>query len=112
MEYLGQLGRVLSRAVLAPILQMRHTGTGAGDTFAGGFMGFLASVGAGLGDADADSIRRAGVVGSAMASFTVEDFGLDRLRDLSQDEINDRFRAFTELTSFQPLEIGQSLQVR
>ena len=85
--------------------------TGAGDTFAGGFLGYLASVGAGLSADDADSIRRAGVVGSVMASFTVEDFGLDRLRNLSHDEINERFRAFTDLAHFQPLG-GEGLPTR
>ena len=85
--------------------------TGAGDTFAGGFLGYLAAVGAGLSADDADSIRRAGVVGSVMASFTVEDFGLDRLRNLSHDEINERFRAFTDFAHFQPLD-GDGLPTR
>ena len=83
--------------------------TGAGDTFAGGFMGYLAAVGAGMSDDDGDAIRRAGVVGSVMASFTVEDFGLDRLRNLSHEKINDRFDAFTDLTRFEPLGSGQGL---
>ncbi len=83
--------------------------TGAGDTFAGGFVGYLAAVGAGMGDDDGDAIRRAGVVGSVMASFTVEDFGLDRLRNLSHEKINGRFNAFTDLTRFRPLGSGQGL---
>ncbi len=83
--------------------------TGAGDTFAGGFIGYLAAVGAGVDEDDGDAIRRAGVVGSVMASFTVEDFGLDRLQNLTSKEINDRFKAFTDLTHFQPLEDGQGL---
>jgi sugar/nucleoside kinase (ribokinase family) len=83
--------------------------TGAGDTFAGGFIGYLAAVGAGVGNDDGDAIRRAGVVGSVMASFTVEDFGLDRLRNITNKEINDRFKAFTDLTHFQPLDGEQGL---
>ncbi len=68
--------------------------TGAGDTFAGGFMGALASADAN----DALSMRRAVVVGSVMASFTVEDFSLNRLRRLTQPEIAERVAAFQELT--------------
>ncbi len=83
--------------------------TGAGDTFAGGFMGYLAAVGAGVDEDDGDAVRRAGVVGSVMASFTVEDFGLDRLRNLTHKEINGRFDAFTDLAHFQPLSNGQRL---
>lgn len=70
--------------------------TGAGDTFAGGFMGYLASTN-NLSDA---SIRKATVFGSVMASFTVEDFSLNRLRKLSWPEVEERFRRFQALTSF------------
>lgn len=82
--------------------------TGAGDSFAGGFLGYLASVD----DTGADAIRRAAVVGSVMASFTVESYGLDRLRSLSASDIDARFDAFVELTRFHPLGGGQGLPVR
>lgn len=68
--------------------------TGAGDTFAGGLMGEIARSG-GLSEA---SLRRAIVYGSVMASFVVEDFGLGRLRELTQDEIEKRYRQFVSLT--------------
>lgn len=70
--------------------------TGAGDTFAGGFMGAVAAAGA----TDSDTLRRAVIFGSAMASFCVEKFSLDRFRDLSRDEIDERFEAFRSLTRF------------
>lgn len=73
--------------------------TGAGDTFAGGFVGYLAATG-NFGDA---AIRKATVFGSVMASFTVEDFSLNRLRSVSWQEIEDRFRRFQALTAFEGL---------
>jgi len=70
--------------------------TGAGDSFAGGFLGQLArSANAGEGAA-----RRAIVYGSVVASFTVEDFGLKRLGSLSMEEIEERYRRFVALTDF------------
>ncbi len=82
--------------------------TGAGDSFAGGFLGYLSSVD----DTGNDALRRAAVVGSVMASFAVESYGLDRLRSLSASDINARFDAFVELTRFHPLGGGQGLPVR
>jgi sugar/nucleoside kinase (ribokinase family) len=73
--------------------------TGAGDAFAGGFLGFLASRGV---DGPLD-LRRAAVAGSVMASFQVEDFSLERLRRLTIPEIHDRYERFRELTRFEPL---------
>ncbi len=70
--------------------------TGAGDSFAGAFMGCLAS-GAGAGDR---ALRRAIVYGNVTASFTVEDFGPRRLIALERDEIDERYRRFVELTRF------------
>jgi sugar/nucleoside kinase (ribokinase family) len=70
--------------------------TGAGDSFAGGFMGYLASQGR-ITDA---VLRRAMVYGSVMASFNVEKFSLDRLKTLTKPEIRERFRAFGKLTAF------------
>jgi sugar/nucleoside kinase (ribokinase family) len=71
--------------------------TGAGDTFAGGFLGYLAGAG-GHGD---DVLRRAVVMGSALASFCVEAFGLDRLLTLTRPEIDERYRLFRRLTQFE-----------
>lgn len=73
--------------------------TGAGDTFAGGFMGYLAATN----NLNDETIRKATVFGSVMASFTVEDFSLNRLRQLEWSEIEARFRHFQALTSFEGL---------
>ena len=73
--------------------------TGAGDTFAGGFMGYLASAP----EVTDAVVSRAIIAGSAMASFAVEDFGLDRLLRLTQDEVRARFDAFKRLTHFEAL---------
>jgi sugar/nucleoside kinase (ribokinase family) len=70
--------------------------TGAGDTFAGGFMGYLAS----QIDITEDTLRRAMIYGSVMASFNVEEFGTERVDRLTQDEINERFREFKRITHF------------
>jgi sugar/nucleoside kinase (ribokinase family) len=81
-----------------PLEQVKDP-TGAGDTFAGGFMGYLSATG-NLSDA---AIRQAIVFGSVMASFTVEAFSLDRLRVLDYKEIEARFREFKRLTHFEDL---------
>ncbi|MDY6847565.1 MAG: PfkB family carbohydrate kinase [Thermodesulfobacteriota bacterium] len=73
--------------------------TGAGDTFAGGFMGYLAATN----DLSEANLRQAIVFGSVMASFTVEKFSLDRLRTLEYEEIRSRFRLFKQLTHFEDL---------
>lgn len=73
--------------------------TGAGDTFAGGFMGYLANTG----DLSEDGIRQALVFGSVMASFNVEDFSLNRMKRLTYPEIEARYRSFKGLTSFRDL---------
>ncbi|PWT91033.1 MAG: sugar kinase, partial [Blastocatellia bacterium] len=70
--------------------------TGAGDTFAGGFMGYLSS----QAKLDEDAMRRAMIFGSVMASFNVEEFGTARVRRLTHDEINERFHAFKRMTHF------------
>jgi sugar/nucleoside kinase (ribokinase family) len=77
-------------------LDVVHDPTGAGDTFAGGFMGHLART-ADLSDAN---FRRAVVFGSVMASFAVEEFGLGRLLRLTRQEIDTRYREFKTLTHF------------
>ena len=77
-------------------LEEPHDPTGAGDSFAGGFMGYLASAGK-KNDA---TLRRAMVYGSVLGSFSVEKFGLDRLRTLKRSEIHARARHFSKLTQF------------
>ena len=74
--------------------------TGAGDTFAGGFIGHLA----GAGDLSDAAVTRAAVCGSAMASLSVEDFGLGRLLGLTDADIRARFDAFRRLTHFDALD--------
>jgi ribokinase len=73
--------------------------TGAGDSFAGGFMGYLAR----SDDLKENNIRRAVIVGSVMASFNVEDFSLDRLRRLKKKEIIERFEEFRSFSSFEAI---------
>jgi sugar/nucleoside kinase (ribokinase family) len=81
-----------------PLEQVKDP-TGAGDCFAGGFMGYLASTG-NLAD---EALRRAVVYGSVMASFAVEAFSLDRLRVLDYKEIEARFAMFKRMTFFEEL---------
>ena len=73
--------------------------TGAGDTFAGGFMGYLANTG----DLSEEGVRQAIVFGSVMASFNVEDFSLDRMKRLNYHEIESRYKSFKSLTSFRDI---------
>jgi sugar/nucleoside kinase (ribokinase family) len=73
--------------------------TGAGDTFAGGFLGYLAGCPA----QDGPALRRAIVMGSTLASFCVEAFSLDRLLTLTRPEIDERYRRFRELTVFEAI---------
>jgi len=70
--------------------------TGAGDCFAGGFVGYLAK----SRDTAEDELRKAVIYGSVMASFNVEDFSLGRLKTLTIDEIEKRFESFKKLTQF------------
>jgi sugar/nucleoside kinase (ribokinase family) len=74
--------------------------TGAGDTFAGGFLGYLG----GAASRDEATLRRAVVMGSTLASFCVEAFSLDRLLRLTRAEIDERFRLFKRLTHFETVE--------
>jgi sugar/nucleoside kinase (ribokinase family) len=73
--------------------------TGAGDAFAGGFMGYLAR----CGEINGEDLRRAMVHGSALGSFAVEKFSVDRLRNLTATEVHERVRAFRDLTAFDHL---------
>jgi len=80
--------------------------TGAGDTFAGGFMGYLSS----QETIDEAAMRRAMIFGSVMASFNVEEFGTERIQRLTHDEINERFRAFKRMTNFEEIPFERAVQ--
>jgi sugar/nucleoside kinase (ribokinase family) len=75
--------------------------TGAGDTFAGAFVGYLDATN----DLSPANVRKAAVVGSLMASFCVEGYGVDRLRHIDRAAIRDRYAAFSELTTFGALDL-------
>lgn len=79
--------------------------TGAGDTFAGGFMGYLAS----QETIDEAAMRRAMIFGSVMASFNVEEFGTDRVRRLTHEEINERFSTFKRMTHFEEIPFERAI---
>ncbi len=70
--------------------------TGAGDTFAGGFIGWLARTG----DVSVSNMRKAVVYGSALASFCVEEFSIDGIRALSAEQLAERFATFRSISSF------------
>jgi len=75
--------------------------TGAGDTFAGAFLGYLAS----CKQRDDREFRRAIIFGTVLASFTVEKFSLDRLREITLSDIQERYRAFRALTHFEDFDV-------
>ncbi len=79
--------------------------TGAGDTFAGGFMGYLAS----QKEITDETMRRAMIYGSVMASFNVEEFGTERVDRLTQAEINERFAAFKKMTHFDEIPFERAI---
>lgn len=98
----GEHGALLfqgDRIFYAPALPLEEVfdPTGAGDTFAGGFIGYLASTN----DISFENMKRAIIYGSAMASFCVEKFGSERLVNLTQEEINERVQQFVNLSSFE-----------
>jgi len=98
----GEYGALLvsaGRFFFAPAfpLEAVFDPTGAGDTFAGGFMGYLARLGA----VDSGAFRPAIVNGAVMASFTVEDFSLERLKRLAPAEIASRYRSFQDMVRFE-----------
>ena len=88
-----------SFAAPAYLLESVFDPTGAGDTFAGGFLGYLA----GSENLEEGTLRRAVIMGSTLASFCVEAFSLDRLLALKRDEIDERFRLFKRLTHFEAI---------
>jgi sugar/nucleoside kinase (ribokinase family) len=77
-------------------LENLYDPTGAGDAFAGGFVGWLARTD----DLSPENLRRAVIYGSALASFCVEKFSIDGLRDLTYLQIQDRYRSFMQLSRF------------
>ncbi|PSL20288.1 PfkB family carbohydrate kinase [Dyadobacter jiangsuensis] len=98
----GEHGALLfqeDRIFFAPALPLEEVfdPTGAGDSFAGGFIGYLAATN----DISFENMKRAIIYGSAMASFCVEKFGTERLVNLSKEEINARVQEFVKLASFE-----------
>ncbi|MGZ8549698.1 MAG: PfkB family carbohydrate kinase [Chitinophagaceae bacterium] len=98
----GEHGALLfhgDNVFFAPALPLEEVfdPTGAGDTFAGGFMGHLAKTG----DISFDNMKRAIIVGSAMASFCVEKFGPTRLKEITKEDIDRRLQQFKELVNFE-----------
>ncbi len=79
--------------------------TGAGDTFAGGFMGYLAA----QKEINDDTLRRGCVYGSVMASFNVEKFGTERVDELDYPEINQRFKDFKRMTHFDDIPFERAV---
>ena len=98
----GEHGALLfhgDNVFFAPALPLEEVfdPTGAGDTFAGGFVGHLAKTG----DISFENMKRAIIVGSALASFCVEKFGATRLKEISKKDIERRIEQFKELVSFE-----------
>jgi sugar/nucleoside kinase (ribokinase family) len=87
------IGRHPFRAPTLPLDEVKDP-TGAGDSFAGGFMGYIAS----QGELNREVLKRALFYGGVMGSFAVENFGTHRLRNLKREEIEERFEIFRELT--------------
>jgi sugar/nucleoside kinase (ribokinase family) len=90
------IGQHPFRAPALPIDEVRDP-TGAGDSFAGGFMGYIAS----QGEINREVLKRAMFYGGVMGSFAVECFGPDRLRNLTREDIDTRFDIFRELTNLE-----------
>ena len=97
----GEHGALLfseDRVFFAPAMPLEDIidPTGAGDTFAGGFIGYLARTQ----DHSFDNLKRAIIVGSALASFTCEKFGIERLVEITREDIDERIQQFVELVDF------------
>jgi len=97
----GEYGAILfdkEKMFFAPALPLEEVmdPTGAGDTFAGGFIGYLAN----SKDVSFENMKRAIIVGSALASFTCEKFGTERLVELTDKEIDNRIQQFVDLVNF------------
>jgi sugar/nucleoside kinase (ribokinase family) len=103
----GEHGALLfhgNNVFFAPALPLEEVfdPTGAGDTFAGGFIGFLAATR----DVSFDNMKRAVIFGSALASFCVEKFGNERLKEITKDELDERVQEFIELVHFDISLVG------
>lgn len=97
----GENGALLfhdNQVFFAPALPLEEVfdPTGAGDSFAGGFIGYLSSTD----DVSFDNMKRAVIYGSAIASFCVEKFGIDRVAELTQEELDERVQDFIDLVQF------------
>jgi len=97
----GEHGALLfnnEQVFFAPALPLEEVfdPTGAGDSFAGGFIGYLAETK----DISFDNLKRAIIFGSAMASFSVERFGTERIQNLSSEEVDERVQQFIDLVQF------------
>jgi len=106
----GEYGAVVfadTSYFVAPALLLEEVKdpTGAGDSFAGGVMGYLARTG----DLSPASLRRAVIHGSAVASFTVGEFSVDGLTDLSLDQVEERYHQFRAITEFELAPQGGQL---
>jgi len=103
----GEHGALLfnqDQVFFAPALPLEEVfdPTGAGDSFAGGFIGYLAETK----DISFDNLKRAVIFGSAMASFSVEKFGTERIQNLSADEVDERVQQFIDLVQFDISLVG------
>jgi sugar/nucleoside kinase (ribokinase family) len=97
----GEHGALLfhgEKVFFAPALPLEEVfdPTGAGDTFAGGFMGYIAATG----DTSFENMKRAIIAGSALASFCVEKFGTERLLEITREDVDARIEQFVALTDF------------
>ncbi len=102
----GEHGALLfygDKVFFAPALPLEEVfdPTGAGDTFAGGFMGYLASTD----DISFDNMKRAIINGSALASFCVEKFGTERLMTITKQDLENRIEKFVALTNFEMVQL-------
>ena len=98
----GEHGALLfheNHVFFAPALPLEEVfdPTGAGDTFAGGFMGYLAATD----DISFNNMKRAIIAGSALASFSVEKFGTTRLTEITESDMQERMQQFVSLTNFE-----------
>lgn len=103
----GEHGALLfnnDQVFFAPALPLEEVfdPTGAGDSFAGGFIGYLAETK----DISFDNMKRAVIFGSAMASFSVEKFGTERIQNLNSEEVDDRVQQFIDLVQFDISLVG------
>jgi len=101
----GEHGSLLfegDKAFFAPAFPLEDVfdPTGAGDTFAGGFMGYISKTN----DCSFDNMKRAIIAGTALASFCVEKFGTQQLQNLSRSQVEERMNALSELTNFDRLQ--------